>query len=425
MAHPPRNLQAAPVSLVGGIPLWRAVALAVVGGAVGALLSRPLQGLGPIRAADVAFRLAALVALPLPLVQLSLLTTPIHGAIRRSLGETAQAQLRHALTLCAGWLLVAIACPLGFGWGLAWRADPGAVSLAVLLAVAQVGAWGATAAALLAALRVVAGGRREAFELLSGGGNFGPAQVAPLLYAPAAGLVVGLLPAALLSALLGARPDTTGPTDAAACLVATGAASLWAVRRSLQLVQPVLHAALRTVDLAHATPFSQGNLLPATPGWLAWAARTPVSRWLALNWGRHHPGSLAASVVIAGAALAAGTAGTPWWAWLGMGAGIGWQAATRALASQALGAWPAALWLGASAADLGAGLGRLCAALATLAGLSAALCWPATPAWAPAVGLLVGLAAGAGLVALRPGHYRPWWSTAGLAVAGLCAAWST
>lgn len=413
-AAPPRQLS-------GALPVWLLLALATASAVLGALLANSLIGLQPVRAADVAFRLAALAALALPALQLQMLTTPKHGPTRRWLGEASSQQVRSALADSAKILLATLAGPLGLALALAQGGE--SPHLALLVASGQVGAWAGSAAALLVALGMVGGERRQAFELLSGGGVFGPAEAAPLLYAPALGLLLGLVPAALLSAWLGARPSQGPWPVSAAILAATAVLGAVLVRRAWAATVAGMHAGLRAVELAHATPFAQGQLLPELPPWLDWPpVRDALERWYLLGWSRQHPASHIAVALLVGLAAVAARDDLTALNWLGVGLGIGWYAAARTgeLADSEVAT--VADWLGEGRHGARPAARRLALQLGGQALLTFGLASVATPFWAPLAGSLSGIALGWVLAGRWRGAAARWWPRLGPALAVLSLA---
>lgn len=411
---PPRQLAGAP-------SLWVLVGVAAASAGLGALLAGSLRGLTPVRAADIAFRLAALAALALPALQLQMLTTPKNGATRRWLGEASSQQVRSALVDSAKILLATLAGPLGLA--LALSAGGSSAHLAVLVASGQVGAWAGSAAALLVALGMVGGERRQAFELLSGGGVFGPAEAAPLLYAPALGLLMGLVPAALLSAWLGARPAQDPWPASVLILAVTGVLGVMLLRRAWTATVSGLHAGLRAVELAHATPFAQGQLLPELPPWLDWPpVQNAVERWHLLGWSRQHPASHVAVALLVGLAAVAARDDLALLNWLGVGLGIGWYAAARTgeLADSEVAA--AGDWMGAAGRSGPTVARRLALQLGGQALLTFGLSTVASPFWAPLAGSLVGIGLGWALAGRWRGTAARWWPRLGPALTVLSLA---
>ncbi len=412
----PRQLSGAPSPLVLAV-------IALSSTVLGVLLAPSLGELTAVHAADVAFRLAALAAIALPVALLQMLTTPRHGATRRWLGEAATAQVRRALVDSVKILLATLGGPLGLALMLP-HGDRGQTHLALLVATGQLGAWFGSAAALLLALGMVGGERRQAFELLSGGGVFGPAEAAPLLYAPALGLLLGLVPAAVLSAWLGARPAADPQLAAWLALVVTLAAGAVCLLRAWQATLAGIHAGLRAVELAHATPFAQGQLLPPLPPWLDWpVVKRSFERWLLLGWSRTHPASHIAVVLLVGLGAVAARDELGLVNWLGVGLGIGWYAAARTAEIADSELFSTAMWLGAPATNMQA-LRRLATQVGGQALLTVGLVTVATPFWAPAFGSMLGISMGWAIVGRWHGPAARWWPRLGPALAIVSLAWT-
>lgn len=384
----------APRALVQPIaPRWLAVVALTALGA-GAWLG-PSVALAPdLKQSDVAFRLAALAALPLPAILLQWLSLPVHGPARRWLGESAVAQVDRTLAFSWRALLVALAFPLGMALASLWyRPGPmvhNPILLAALLsALAQVLAHGLGAMALLMALGAMAGTAKDLWQLMSGGGAFGPAEAAPLLYAPAAALVAALVPVAVLSAVWGARASLLTVPMLIAALGLAAAAMVPALRSVRRAVAPLLHTALLRVEAAHQTPFAEQLVLPAAPMWLTWTAgQHPAARWLSLAWGRQRPTSLAATAGLAGLGALWATPQALPAALLALGATVGLYSAVRAAVLDAEPALQCAQWLGAAPKELRIGQQKLAIALAApalLAGLAG---------WMAALGAAIGAALG-------------------------------
>lgn len=371
--------------------LWLVAGLAL---AAGASLAQSVAAAPEIKQADVAFRLAALAALPLPAILLQWLSLPVHGPARRWMGESAGLQVDRTLAYSRRALVAALAFPVGIASACLWSPvgswDHNPLLLAALLsALAQVLAHGLGAIALLMALGAMAGSTKDLWQTMSGGGAFGPAEAAPLLYAPAAALVVALVPVAVLSAVWGARAQLLSVPVAAAVVVACAVAVAGALRGVRQGVAPLLHRALLKVEAAHQAPFAEQLLLPASPGWLNWTTpHHPAGRWLSLAWARQRPTSLAATggLAVLGAVLATPQASAT--ALAGLGASIGLYSAVRAAIQDGEPALGCAQWLGATPEQVHIGQQKLALALATpalLAGLAG---------WVAAVGAMLGAGLG-------------------------------
>ena len=412
-------LPAAPKTLTEPLPLRWLLVLAALDLFAGVWLAQLVQAAAPARHSDAALRVAALAALPLPAVLLQWLTLPVHGPARRWMGESAEQTIARTLVFARRAMPVALAIPLGVALAAIPAGDlqQPLIKAALLAALAQVLAYGLGAIALLLALGAMASGGKDLWQLLAGGGAFGPAQAAPLLYAPAGALVAALVPVAVLSAVWGARADLLGVP----LLLALLAAAALAMHRSLAAVQrnlgPQLHSGLLRVEEAHSAPFAEQLLLPATPTWLNWSAQGDAAAlWLSLSWGRQRPTSLAATLglVALGALWAAPQASA--WALGALGAAIGLYSALRTAVLDAEPALHAALWLGADPADLRRGQGKLAIALAAPALAAALAGWPA------ALGALVGAAGGWLLLHWRNGGERTLWSRLALLLYGAALA---
>lgn len=412
-------LPAAPKTLTEPLPLRWLLVLAALDLFAGVWLAQLVQAAAPARHSDAALRVAALAALPLPAVLLQWLTLPVHGPARRWMGESAEQTIARTLVFARRAMPVALAIPLGVALAAIPAGDlqQPLIKAALLAALAQVLAYGLGAMALLLALGAMASGGKDLWQLLAGGGAFGPAQAAPLLYAPAGALVAALVPVAVLSAVWGARADLLGVP----LLLALLAAAALAMHRSLAAVQrnlgPQLHSGLLRVEEAHSAPFAEQLLLPATPTWLNWSAQGDAAAlWLSLSWGRQRPTSLAATLglVALGALWAAPQASA--WALGALGAAIGLYSALRTAVLDAEPALHAALWLGADPADLRRGQGKLAIALAAPALAAALAGWPA------ALGALVGAAGGWLLLHWRNGGERTLWSRLALLLYGAALA---
>jgi hypothetical protein len=375
---------AAPQTLTEPLPLRWLLILAAVDLLAGLWLAQLVQAAAPARHSDAALRVAALAALPLPAVLLQWLTLPVHGPARRWMGESAEQTVGRTLAFARRALPVALAIPLGVALAAIPAGDlqQPLIKAALLAALAQVLAYGLGAMALLLALGAMASGGKDLWQLLAGGGAFGPAQAAPLLYAPAGALVAALVPVAMLSAVWGARADLLGVPLLLGLLVAAALAvhrGLAGVQRSLG---PQLHSGLLR----------------------------------SLAWGRQRPTSLAATLglVALGALWAAPQASA--WALGALGAAIGLYSALRTVVIDTEPALHAALWLGADPGQLRQGQRQLAIALAAPAIAAAVAGWPA------ALGALVGAAGGWLLLHWRNGGERIVWSRLALLLYGAALA---
>ena len=335
--------------------------------------------------------LGGLLALPGPLVALALLATPQALAVRRALGEpssTTLTALRRPLldvalaSLCApiGALLVAWAVQQGWldagGEAGATRAVSDLQRLAIGLVLACSGAMALGTTTVAWALQSIGSGRTDRVAAMAGGGVYGPAFFAPLLYAPTFGYVGALLPLGIYSALWSALPtpltwqQLLGPVAAVVVVEAVVAA------RALRALGPAAHRAWLRVDEALATPFALDRNRPEPPAWLA--GHGPLGWLLGRAWVRRRPLPMAVPVGLAlllGGALGAQGGDA---AWLVLGAALGAAATLRAAAQAAdePELADAAALLGARPSALAAARTRLTLGLAAPAALAAVvLAW--------------------------------------------------
>lgn len=415
-----------PPSLVRAVHPALLVALAVVAAGLGVADARFLMASDPLQRADLAFKLAALPALPLPALFLGLLTTPRHAMLRRMLGESAPAMLDRAARDAAQWTAVALAVPVGMVLASAGLGD--VLRAAALAAMAILLAGGLGVALLLAALRAVAaatlpharGG--HLWQALAGGGAFGPAEATPLLYAPAFAFVAAIVPSALLSAVWGAAPDLM-PVRMLAVLVAVAAAvAVGLARAQIRASRAMLQDALLAVEQAHATAFAGAQLLPEPPVWLTLGQPDAATRLLARAWVRRWPGSALNSVALVVLALWLAHAPGPLQAALLAGA-IAFYGAVRVLGIVADPVYAAARWLGVADAGQRNALMRLAAGLCVPSLAVVALVLRGAP-W-PFV--LAGLAAGAvgGLLLVRAVPERAWLPRVAMLLVGGALAYAT
>lgn len=371
---------------------WPAVglgAVATVAALVGVGGGSALRQLPIEHASDFALRLAAVCALPLPLVVLALVTTPRHQETRLWLGESAEAIVAQGVRAALQVLLASLAAPLA----LAVVVADARVELRTavwMVAVAQCGAWLAAVLAVVAALRSMAAGRGLP-EALAGGGAFGPAEAAPLLYAPALGLVAGVVPVAVWAAYWGARTGEVLVPPLWLALALPVVARVLALR-AVRQADRELYSGLRAALQAHATRFAQALVLPPIAGWLApAAARGPVGAWLALAFGRHF--ALAPVVTVTAVAVAALAEVQSGVAAAALAAAVALAAGQRAVAVDELTATAAARWLGAPAHEVRSARAGLAATLLVPAVAVVSLAALGSP-WLPLVaGLGVGGAA--------------------------------
>jgi hypothetical protein len=376
----------------------------MLAGGLGGGQAKFLAAADPALVPDLAFKLSAATALPLPLAALAWLSQPPHAALRRQLGETDRARLGRSRRTLGGLALVVLLAPLGLA--LAWPTDAG-LRAALLSATAVLTTASLSVVAVLLALQAMAR-QQGALAALTGGGAFGPAAAAPLLYAPAFGLVAAMVPVAVLSALWAAAPDVaTVPVLAGALLLAALSGGAAVIRHSQQSV-PLLAAAWLAVEQAHATPWRDDAPLPQ-PGPGLRGIRSPLGHLLALAWVRRWPGSAWASTGLALLGLWWTQQGRPSWWWLWSTGAAALYGVLRAGAVEREGALAAAAWLGARRRADQRALARLGLGLAwpSLALLLAALwhreAWP----WI-AIAVVVGSAVGALLLGRSPARWRPW-----------------
>ena len=282
--------------------------LAILAAGLGYALASALTNTSHGGRPDLALRFAFLVALPLPVALLGHLTTPRHAAVRRLLGETAGGMLGRALRQVGLWLAVGLVVPAVIGLeALATYDDRDAEDLgraAAMLSVALVLATGLGVAGLLAALRLMAGGRHAGWAAISGGGAFGPVQAAPLLYAPAFSLVAALVPPAVLAAAWGAKASLLSLAVGVEAFVAAVVIAAWTVRAQVQGVQALLQHGMLAVEQAHATRFAESTFLPEPSGWLLFGNPSAAHRFLARAWSRRHPAPWLAPFGLVALALA-------------------------------------------------------------------------------------------------------------------------
>lgn len=379
--------------------------LVAVAAGLGVADARVLLDTDPTRRPDIAFKLAALPALPLPPLLLGLLTTPRHAVLRRMLGQTATATLRAALREAASWTCVALAVPVamalaGQGSEDVWRA-------AALAAMSVVLAGGLGTALLLLALRAVAAaslphaGPARPWQALAGGGAFGPAEATPLLYAPALAFVAAIVPPALLSAVWGAAPELLPVQGLVWPIAGSVLLSLMVARTQVRAIRPLLQDALLAVEQAHAVTFATAGLLPEPPRWLMPGRPEATVQFLARAWVRRWPGSALASAGLVALAVWLVAHPGPWWAgtWA---ACLAFYGAVRVAALEQDPSHGAARWLGAAPARLRTAELRLAIGLSLPTLLAALLVLRGASGLALAVGAAVGLAAAVlALVALR------------------------
>ena len=335
-------------------------------------LAPALRHTPPEQIPDLTLRLAALLTLPLPLLVLQLITTPPLLATRRLLGETATQTVRASLRQVALWTALLLTVPLVLA--LVGLVGPAPVLLhvaAVLAGVVPLTS-GLSAAAMLHGLRLLAAGRHAGWTAVSGGGAFGPAESAPLLYLPAFALVGALAPVAFLAAVWNARPEWLTAT---VWLSLPLAGTLLAARIAMTASRRVrrhLHAGLRAAEQAHATRFAQSDGLEEPPLWLTLGRPDAILQFFARAWHRRWPLSGVATVALAiVTSLLVQRDVFP--ALLVTCIGFAAVAFTRVLSLQSESIWRASVWLGVDArlrrrayARLGWGLAVPVLVLATI-----------------------------------------------------------
>lgn len=238
---------------------------------------------------DAALRLAALLALPLPPLALHYLTTPPLQAARRLLGETASqvtnSSLRLVLLLAAPLLMI----PLVLGAQALLNAQSEMLHLALFLLASLLLTLLTSLTTLLHALRLLSHGQSQAWKALAGGGAFGPAEGAPLLYLPALGLVTALTPLAIWTAIWNVHPEKLTPLLWICLPIASLLAGAWTLHRAWLLAQPHLHAGLRAAEQIYAARFAEADLQQPPPFWLTLGTPPPHAHFLALAQHRRWP----------------------------------------------------------------------------------------------------------------------------------------
>jgi len=393
------------------------LALAALG--VGLALGRVLALEAPRLRPDVALRLAALAALPLPLGLLRLLTTPPHAAARRFLGEPAPELLARSLRTALLWLLEGLLIPLGMLAACRLWPDASEDLLrgAALTALALLLAAGLGTAALLLALRTVARGPSGLWSSLTGGGAFGPAAAAPLLYAPAFALVAALVPPALLSAVWGAKAALLTPQVLLLSLLGAAVLAFVLALKEIEQARPHLQEALLAVEEAHAMPFAQSDQLPEPPRWLMPGQPNALLHLLARSWMRDRPGSWLTTALLTLLAVVLVRRPAEPLALALVAASIAAYSFVRVLALERDPVHAAAFWLGAPPPDLQRAVLRLGLGLSLPALSLLALGLLTGSLLAVLLGCLAGLAIGLGCLRLPTPRLR-----SALPLLCLCAA---
>ncbi|GEM_PF-3370590 len=259
--------------------------------------------------ADSVLLVTAAAAVFVPLRMLLLVTAPGHYAVRRGLGESPASILAGMLTEATILASATVVPTLLFGV-IAALSDPANSRFVDALALHVGGLWTvhllAVAATNRALVRVFDGG--GAWRAISGGGAFGPAQTAPLLYAPAVAYALGLVPTALAIAWLNGSGDWQVASN-------TSGLPIWPV---FAFAGAVLTATFARVDVTSGRAKAAAGLVlvaellkrgfvrseaVAEPGaWLLVAAREKKRRaalqFMARSWVRRYPASHVASVVL-------------------------------------------------------------------------------------------------------------------------------
>lgn len=284
---------------------------------LGAAIGVNLAGTFPSARFDRALILGGLAALAVPLRSLAALNPPVRGPLRRSLGETAASIIGSAATEClrlAG--LTALATTVGAvaAVGLSAGASGAAANagippvFAALFSCLAMASASVTAIWLtLGALEAMAGGLNPAWSNMTGGGAFGPAETAPLLYAPPVGYALGLVPAAIGSAAINALAgrESGGLTvviGLGAALVVMLVVVVLGCRRTLARRHIWARRAVLVLEQAHQMAFTRSEHIGSTPSWLLVAGNTPAQRLLADVWHRRFPASGIATVALCVAA---------------------------------------------------------------------------------------------------------------------------
>jgi hypothetical protein len=274
----------------------------LIGAGFGAVAGLRLAGSTPNHLIDASILLAALGALPLPLRMLALLSTPPNAKLRRALGESSSSLARQAVRDAS---VLVVCWTLSVSAGLAITSGTKGSLLAAC--VASVGVWGVWM--MLLALHQVAAGAKGPWQAISGGGAFGPADTAPLLYAPAFAFTGGLMLPVLI-ATVGAAVAANKTTTA------DQASTIWLIQHaalSAAIVIPVLgtvltlgmlpaRAALLRVELAHELGFYRAEHLSQTPRYLTLLNNRADLQLLADIWHRRFPASAFVTVALACAA---------------------------------------------------------------------------------------------------------------------------
>ncbi|MSP91691.1 MAG: hypothetical protein EXR79_07790 [Myxococcales bacterium] len=392
---------------------WRigAGAACALAGGIGGLAWGHVVPAG--EAPEVALRLAFALGLPWPLVLLGSMTRPTQRQARSLLGQPAGAQIADGVGRAGQWLGVALVAPAALGavcllqgevTGLAALcvgplngAAPPALALPAMLAAGMVGAFALGVAAIASALAAMGRGVAPAWATVAGGGAFGPATAAPLLYAPAAAQIAALLPIGMLAALWQAWSGLVSQQVLAGLAIGVCAAEVGVAAGAWRRARPWLHAGLVAVDEAHAVRFLTHEDRSPAPAWLVPRRASAGAHWFAMAWHRAAPDPLLITLgSVGGVALLLGSDAHAGAAAAGAGV-IATHAGGRAI--RALPAWPPARWLGLAPTQAGLAMSslawRLVLPAATLVGLAGL-----TGHW---LAVVLGTAAGSvgGVIAVR------------------------
>lgn len=308
-----------------GLPALAAGALAGLGLAATEVGMRP----------DRALVLTGLLAVPAPLLVLLWLPSPPNAPLRRALGETVERRLRATVRLLLRALLASLGLPLGIGMVALLRPEQAAdlERFALCALLGSAGALLGGVATTAWALTAIGAARTDRFEKLAGGGVYGPALIAPLLYAPAIGYAAGMMPVGLLVATWAGLPEPPGWQLLARGVTPVLAVYAWLALRGLRSLQPHAATAWLRMEEALATPFAYDRSRPEPPSWLAGPGA--LGQLLGRAWVRRHPLPAAAPLVTAlGLALLLPRDSGDF-AFAVIGVGVGALAATRG-AAQAL-----------------------------------------------------------------------------------------
>lgn len=396
-------LKLPPASLHHLLPRWLFLPAALVFAGLGVGMARAVLHAPEDQVADLTLRLAALLTVPVPPLLLQLLTTPPHAATRRMLGEPATAVVAASQREALRWLATLACTPLAVAVTALALDSSLLLHVAATLSATLPLVAALSFAAMLHGLRLMAGGRQAGWAAVGGGGAFGPAEGAPLLYLPAFALIAGLTPVALLAAVWNARPEWLTTTVWQFLPVVGLLLAVRIAASATRDARPHLHAGLRAAEAAHASRFAQADGLSEPPSWLTLGAPDAPLAFLARAWHRRWPlsgpATIALSVVVA--ALVP-LSSAPSWALFLLGGGFGAIAHSRTLALHAEPAWRASQWLGLPTVTRRAASQRLSLGL-SLPALSLALLL----LWYGAGPGLLGLAVGTAIAAAWRGS--PLW----------------